>query len=89
MGGFQPWWNPVGSVWCELQLEKGHERIEAGRLQSAIAGVLKVRSSEFTRSITSEHRAVIAGAAYNILSNVCEDRRGKYQTMVVQVGVAT
>lgn len=80
-------WSNLCTVWGELRLERGVERVEAGRLESSVAGVLIVRSSGATRAITAVHRAVIRGEAYQIRSNTNPDRRRIMQEMVVEAGV--
>jgi len=88
-GGYTLQWRDLGEVWGELRLERGSEQLEAGRLGSATLGILKVRSSVFTKAITHEHRAVINGNPYQIRSNNNLDRRGIYRELVVETGVGT
>lgn len=88
-GGGPTVWSNVCTVWGGLRLEKGRERIEAGRLDSVVAGVLTVRDSGVMRAITVRDRAVIRGVVWNIRSNENEDRHLRMRAMVVERGVAT
>ena len=45
--------SPFLTVWAAFRPERGRERVEAGRLESAVAGVLTVRSSSDTRAVTA------------------------------------
>lgn len=77
-------WKDAG----ELRLEKGRERVTAGRLEGASAGVLRVRSSTQTRAVTTEDSVVINSVRYNIRSNDPLDRQQAWLEMVVESGVA-
>ena len=76
------------TVWADLKLERGREQLAAGRLQGSTAGILTVRSSSNTRSVTTEDKVTIGTVAYNIRSNVPRDRNGFWLEMVVESGVA-
>ncbi|RMF11097.1 MAG: head-tail adaptor protein [Alphaproteobacteria bacterium] len=69
--------------------ERGRERLETGRLEAALGGVLRVRSSAATRAITPEHRVTINGDVFQIRSVSNPDRRNKMIEMSVERGVAT
>lgn len=69
--------------------ERSRERLEAGRLESAVAGTLKVRSSNASREVTAADRAIINGQPYAIRSVTNPDRHNKYLEMSVERGVAT
>lgn len=69
--------------------ERSRERLEAGRLESAVAGTLKVRSSATTRGVTAADRALINGTVYAIRAITNPDRRNRYLEMTVERGTAT
>jgi SPP1 family predicted phage head-tail adaptor len=87
-GGFTINWVTVVTVWGQLVLETGREKLQADRLESAVAGTLTVRSSTETLAITAGMRAVIDGVSYQIRSISNRDRRDDYLEMVVEQGVA-
>ena len=76
------------TVWGDLRLDKGREQLAAGRQQNSVLGVLMVRSSANTRTVTTEDRVTIDSVAYNIRSSVPRDRQGAWLDMVVESGVA-
>jgi SPP1 family predicted phage head-tail adaptor len=88
-GGYALTWSDGPTVWCELVLERGRERVAAGRLDAAIGGVLSVRASSETRAINEGHRVLVDDIAYQIRSITDPDQRGAWLEMVVEKGVAT
>lgn len=88
-GGHATEWMWPLTVWGAIMPERGRERLQAGRLESPVAGILRIRSSSQVRTITEAHRATIDGVPYQIRSIVNPDSRGKYLDMVVERGVAT
>lgn len=88
-GGGSTSWGGNVTVWGQFRPERGRERLEAGRLESAEAGVLTVRSSEATRAITSAYRVLIDSIPFNIRAVSNPDQRNKAIEMVVEKGVAT
>jgi head-tail adaptor len=88
-GGYALAWAEVLAVWGGLQLDRGRERVEAGRLAEAAGGVLIVRSSIASRAITPAHRVVIDGVAWNIRSIADPGQRNAELEMVVERGAAT
>lgn len=94
-GGAAHSWSDVVVVWGEFVPERGGERLEAGRLQAALAGTLRVRSSTETRAIGAAHRVLIppasgaAGEPYQIRSASNPDQRDRMIEMLVERGVAT
>ena len=89
MGGGAVTWTTQLTVWGSLMPERGREQLEAGRLESAVAGVVKIRGSVSSRTITPEWICTIDGVDYNIRSITNPDRRNRYLEMVVERGVAT
>lgn len=72
---------------------RGREQVEAGRLESTVAGVLKVRRCSVTSLITAADRAVFTrgpyqGQALSILSVVPGYRGDEYE-ITGTLGVAT
>lgn len=88
-GGYSLAWSDVTTVWGGFKPERGSERVKAGRLEATLGGVLTVRSSTVTRTITEAHRVLINGDAYNIHAIANPDGRNKYLELSVVKGVAT
>lgn len=88
-GGAERSWAHLVTVWGGLQVERGRERVEAGRVESALAGTLTIRVSTAALEILTSDRAVIDGVPWNIRSIANEDQHRKYLTLVVERGVAT
>lgn len=88
-GGYALAWVDALTVSGEYRPERGRERVEAGRLETSMAGTLRVRWSSESRAITTAHRVLIDGEAYQIRSIENEDRRNRDLVMVVERGVAT
>lgn len=81
-------WATFTEVYGGFAPESVSERLEAGRLEAAVAGRLMVRSTAKTRAITEADRVVIDGTTYNIRSIVNRDRRNYMLEMTVERGVA-
>lgn len=88
-GGYQLGWTTQFTKWGGFRPERGRERLEADRLESAVAGVLTVRSSGDTRGVDAKWRLVIGGVPYNIRAIINPDQRGKYLELTVERGPAT
>lgn len=88
-GGWAVQWQPVTVAWGQLRLERGRERLAAGRLESAVAGILTVPYSEEAAAVDADYRAVIDGVPYQIRSVTNPDQRRKFLEMIVEEGVAT
>lgn len=87
-GGAATIWQNDLTVWGGFRPERGRERLEAGRLESAVAGVLRVRSSTDTGAITAANRVLIRGEQYQIRTADNPDRKNQYIEFVVERGVA-
>lgn len=85
-GGFIEDWTTLFSCRGAFMPERSRERLEAGRLESAVAGTLKVRSSAALRDVTAGDRAMVNGEPYAIKAVTNPDRRGKYLDMTVERG---
>jgi SPP1 family predicted phage head-tail adaptor len=81
-------WVALVTVSGGLSVERGRERMDAGRLESAVGGVLTVRSSSETRAITAADRVTIVGDVYVIISITDPDQRGATLEMLVERGGA-
>jgi SPP1 family predicted phage head-tail adaptor len=88
-GGNVVTWTNFATVWGGFSPERGRERLEAGRVEGASMGVLRVRSSSQTRQITTAYRVKIDGVPYNIRSIENPDQRNRGLEMLVEKGVAT
>lgn len=88
-GGGSVVWTPEFTVWGAFMPKRGREQLEAGRLESAVEGVVKVRSSSQSKTIKPDWICVIDGVDYNIRSITNPDRRNRFLELVVERGVAT
>jgi len=88
-GGGAATWTPLVTVWGSFSPERGRERLEAGRVSSALGGVLTVRSASETLVITTADRARIDDVPYQIRSISNPDQRNRNLEMVVESGVAS
>lgn len=83
-GGYSEQWVEHATVWAQFSPERGRERVQQGRIASAFAGVLRIRSSVTARAITQAHRVVLDGVTYNIRSIANPDQRGDMLEMVIE-----
>jgi SPP1 family predicted phage head-tail adaptor len=74
-GGATKAWVDVMTVWAEFVPERARERIRQGRIASAQAGILRIRSSSAARKINDTFRAIVGGVAMNIRSSINPDNR--------------
>ena len=88
-GGSTTSWQTQFTVWGGFRPERGRERLEAGRLESAVAGVLKVRSSVQARTVDASWRVLIDSVAYQVRSITNPDRRDRFLEMTIERGVGT
>jgi head-tail adaptor len=58
-------WTEIVSRWVRVKPEKGRERVEAGRLESTMRGVVVVRRCGVTQAITAADRAVFIAGPYS------------------------
>lgn len=68
--------------------ERGRERLEAGRLEAAVAGRLWMRSFALARTITEKDRVMIDDVPYVIRSITNPDGRNIELEMTVERGAA-
>lgn len=87
-GGSARGWGDDLEVWGEFQPQRGREQLEAGRLEAALAGVLRVRSSSETRLVTEKHSVLIDGARFQIRTIANPDGKNDMLEMTVEKGVA-
>lgn len=83
------WLDLFPEINCKLTVKKGSEREEAGRLESAVTSVIRVRISANTRLVTTADRAVVNGEAHQIRWITDPTRRNRYLEMGIERGVAT
>lgn len=88
-GGYTQSWTDIVTVWGQLDLERGRERVAADRVESDLAGILRVRSSTEVEAVTTADRVSVLGEYYQIRSIANVDRKADYIEMVVERGVAT
>lgn len=67
--------------------ERSYERIEAGRMQSAVLGTLKVRSFALMRTVTAADICLINDQTYAIRAITNPDRKNQYIEMTIERGV--
>jgi head-tail adaptor len=84
---------PFLTTWAQFRPQFGREQLEAGRLESTMAGTLTLRRSVYSAQITPEHRAVFksghyAGRIFNIVS-IVPSPDGAGFDMTLMEGVAT
>lgn len=77
------------TVWGGFSPERGSERLEAGRLEAAQGGILRVRSSSTTRSVDESWRVLIDDVPHQIRGRGNPDQRNRMIEFTVERGVAT
>jgi head-tail adaptor len=86
-------WSEIASRWVRVKPEKGRERVEAGRLESTMRGVMMVRSCQVTQSITAADRAVFIAGPYSgkvvNIRSLMSAPNSTYIELVFEEGVAT
>jgi SPP1 family predicted phage head-tail adaptor len=88
-GGTVTTWATFLTVWGGFFPQRTSEKIEAGRIEAAVAGRLTVRSTSDSRAVTTANRVLIDDVPYNVHSIVNQDQRDKYLDMLIERGVAT
>lgn len=83
-GGTTETWAEAMTVWAQLSPERGRERIQAGRIETELGAVLRIRSSEEARLITTKHRVTVDGQLYNITAISNPDQRNSMIEMTLQ-----
>lgn len=79
-------WVALVTRWGRLQFERGSERLEAGRTESAVAAMLTIYADSATRGITPADKVTIDGVAYAIRTIVEPPRTGQIE-MTIERGV--
>lgn len=87
-GGYATSWALQFTVWGSFRPQRGREQMEAGRLESSVSGVIRVRSSSQSQTIEPTWIAVIDGADYNIRWISNPDRHARFLEIAVDRGVA-
>lgn len=88
-GNVETTWADLATVWGQLTIESGREALAAGRLESALPAVLRVRVSSLTSGVDTACRAVIAGVPWEIVTTANRDQHSKFYEMQIRSGVAT
>lgn len=83
-GGSAITWGNDLEVYGEFAPQKGREQLEAGRLEAALAGILRVRSSSETRAIDETWTVVIGSDRYQIRSIINPDQKNDMLEMTVE-----
>lgn len=65
-------------VRARVRFERGREKLEAGRMEAATAGVITVRAAEVP-ALTHADRVLIDSVAYQIRDITNPDRRGRFK----------
>lgn len=79
---------PLCTRKADLQLQRGRERIESGRLEDAVAGVLTVRNDPDTRLVTAADKVVVDGVDYQIRGVPTPVLWNRFLEFAVERGVA-
>ena len=89
-GGTASWSNIAGlaSISAHFRPERSRERLEAGRIEAAVAGTLRMRSFVQSRSITTADRVIIDLVPYEIRAITNPDGMNIELEMTVERGVA-
>ena len=90
-GGTASWANIAGlvSISANFRPERSRERLEAGRIEAAVAGTLRIRSFVLSRTITAADRVLIDSVPYQIRAIINPDGQNIELEMTVERGVAT
>lgn len=81
-------WALVLTRWGDLIPQRGREQVEAGRLESSLAGTLQIRWDTDAAQIDASHRVIIESVPYQIISVLDPDMHRRTVEMVVERGVA-
>jgi len=81
-------WESLTTVWADLRETTGKERVEAGAVNSAVTGTLRLRYSMDAASITAADRVTIRGSTWNIRSVGEVGRKHKQVEMLIERGVS-
>lgn len=87
-------WTALFTCWASFRPENGRERLEAGRLEATMRGILRVRRSTDSKGVTAADRVVFVAGRY--VGMVCQIRStpmasvdGSVIEFVLEQGVAT
>jgi SPP1 family predicted phage head-tail adaptor len=81
-------WDALTTVWSDLRETPGRERVEAGAVNSAVTGTLRIRYSTTAAGITAADRVAVRGNTWNIRSVSQPDRKSKQIEMLIERGVS-
>ncbi|MEM8822041.1 MAG: phage head closure protein [Pseudomonadota bacterium] len=75
-------------IWANIRETVGKERVEAGRIEATGTATMRIRGSNFSRTITEADAVFARGRLWNIRSIVQVDDRGAWLDMLLEKGVA-
>lgn len=82
-------WRELFSRAAHVRFERGRERVEAGRLQEAVAGVVRVKADSGTKSLTPADVAQIDGERHQIRAIITLEPGGEYLEITIERGAVT
>lgn len=88
-GGQSVGWSELYACRGHYRPERGRERIEAGRMEASLAGVLRVRSCIAARDVGEADRVLIDDVVFQIRSTSNPDQHNRYLEMSVERGTGT
>lgn len=88
-GGSTKTWADFTTVWAQFSPERARERIQQGRIASAQAGVLRIRSSSVTRQIGDTFRVKVDGVTMNVRSVINPDQHNDMIELAVETDGST
>lgn len=74
-GGTTKTWTDYQTVWSQFSPERAREKIQQGRISSASAGALRVRSSPEMRAVDATYRVLLDGVTFNVRGVANPDQR--------------
>ena len=77
-------WQDRFTLWCHVRYLRGSEAVMQARLVSKAPVILTVRASVASRSITSEWRAVIGGAIFDLKEDPRPSEDGGFFEMLAE-----
>ena len=85
-GGFETVYKDAFPQRGKLIMETGRERLQAGRLESAFAGRLRIKASAQARTIEASWRVIVNGIVHKILTVDNSDARSMWIFLTVERG---
>ena len=85
-GGSTMAWNTINTVWASIEPITGWERLQAGKLRSAITHRIRMR---YDNTITPDMRFVLGSRVFNIRAVINVEERNHALEILAEEGVAT